>query len=123
MPKMPSFRKAVAAIADPLEAEIMNERIRQIHESRQFDDDKHHESGSKRVANRSKTMRVGEILFDNGRTASCVVRDLSKTGMRLTLTEAIKLPPMFRLRAPTLNFEGEVTLVWQDGEEFGVTFF
>ena len=100
----------------------MDERLRYLQENAKADDSKRRAFGPRRIKSREKTMRVGEITLETGRTVSCVVRDVSDTGMRLSLSEFSEVPDSFRLRAPTLEFDEVVLVVWRSGDEIGVSY-
>lgn len=84
------------------------------------------ESGSGvdgRVAPRHRVLIAGTIRYAGGiGTASCVVRNLSETGAKLTLSESLNLPTHFDLVIAQKNAVHRCELRWRRGEEAGVAF-
>ncbi|MFN3685304.1 PilZ domain-containing protein [Salinarimonas sp.] len=84
------------------------------------------ESGSGvdgRVAPRHRVLIAGTIRYAGGiGTASCVVRNLSETGAKLTLSESLNLPTHFDLAIAQKNAVHRCELRWRRGEEAGVAF-
>lgn len=72
---------------------------------------------------RQKTFLKGRILFNNGAsTMDCLVRDLSRFGARLALTETKALPECFDLHIPQKDATYRSTLRWRREDGVGVTF-
>ena len=84
------------------------------------------ESGSEadgRVAPRHRVLIAGAIRYAGGiGTASCVVRNLSETGAKLTLSESLTLPAHFDLVIAQRNAVHRCELRWRRGDEAGVAF-
>lgn len=84
------------------------------------------ESGSEaddRVAPRQRVLIAGTIRYTGGMGAvPCVVRNLSETGAKLTLSESVALPTHFDLVIAQKNVAHRCELRWRRGEEAGVAF-
>ncbi|MEO0399394.1 MAG: PilZ domain-containing protein [Pseudomonadota bacterium] len=122
MGKFLRFRKEAETTADPMEALVLKERLRML---KKINVTKRHANlmdGPRRVDDRKKTHRVGEIIMDDGHRLSCLVSDFSDSGMRLVMTEYGETPDNFRLRVPTLEFDRTVAVVWRTEDALGVTF-
>ena len=76
-----------------------------------------------RVASRHRVLIAGTIRYAGGIcTASCVVRNLSETGAKLTLSESLTLPTHFDLVIAQRNAVHRCELRWRRREEAGVAF-
>ncbi len=121
MPKLFRSKKKVDQSKDPLQDLILEERIRFLKSASpresNADDSKVYRSDQRR-----KEHRVATIVLGGGASLSCLVRDISDTGARLTLVEEAELPDMFQLRVPTLQIDRRVGLVWRRDYEVGVAF-
>lgn len=72
---------------------------------------------------RQRTFLKGRIIFNNGSsTMDCLVRDLSRFGARLALTETKTLPEVFELYIPQKDATYRSTLRWRRDDGVGVTF-
>lgn len=71
---------------------------------------------------RHATFRMGEIAISGSQTLTCVVRDLSNVGARITLEGAIGLPPKALFIVGQSGIRKQVRVVWQDGTEAGLQF-
>jgi hypothetical protein len=59
---------------------------------------------------------------DNRSPIKCVVRDVSRTGVRFSLPRPAEVPLEFTLRIPDHHAVASLRLVWSDGRDFGATF-
>lgn len=75
----------------------------------------------RRKSQRSSLKMLGEIAYDK-HSISVYVIDGAVGGLRLQLHDAVELPQKFRLTVPSLQFQNEVFLAWQDGTLAGVEF-
>lgn len=75
---------------------------------------------------RRRSLRIARIELGNGESVTCVVRDLSLAGAKLSVARRHRLPPRFQLTIPGNDLACddltcEVKLVWQRGDFAGVT--
>ncbi|MEM6413239.1 MAG: PilZ domain-containing protein [Pseudomonadota bacterium] len=115
------FRKP-ADTTDPMEALVLKERLRMLNKINGNISTGGSIDGPRRLGDRKKTHRVGEIVLDSDHTLSCLVTDFSDTGMRLLITEAGEAPDEFRLRVPTLQFDRSVTVMWRTEDALGISY-
>ncbi len=72
---------------------------------------------------RQRVFLKGRICFNHGSsTMDCLVRDLSSTGARITLSETATLPEVFDLYIPQKERTYRATLRWRRVDGVGVTF-
>ncbi|ACL57754.1 PilZ domain-containing protein [Methylobacterium nodulans] len=72
---------------------------------------------------RLRTFLKGRIVFNNGNASmDCLVRDLSATGARLTLSQTAVLPDAFDLLIPAKDKLYKATLRWRRSDSVGVAF-
>jgi hypothetical protein len=77
----------------------------------------------KRSAPRNRTFLNAKAIFNNRQsTLDCVVRDMSSTGARLELSEAIVLPDCFDLYVLRRDATYRARITWRHGGEIGVAF-
>ena len=75
----------------------------------------------KRSAPRMRSFLRGTVIFNNGQsTLDCLIRDISATGARLQLSEAVTLPHRFDLYVLQRRERMTVTVQWRRGDEVGV---
>ena len=78
---------------------------------------------NQRVAPRVRTLIAAKIVFNNGQiTLDCLIRNLSETGAKLTISDAVTVPDCFDLTIPQKNVTRRVRTAWRRGEEIGVRF-
>jgi hypothetical protein len=76
-----------------------------------------------RYAQRSRTFLKAEIDLNGGlSTLGCIVKDLSETGARISVSEGIALPETFRIHLPKPDRWVQATVRWRRGEYIGVHF-
>jgi hypothetical protein len=72
---------------------------------------------------RQRVFLKGRICFNHGSsTMDCLVRDLSSTGARISLSETATLPEVFDLYIPQKERTYRATLRWRRVDGIGVTF-
>ena len=76
-----------------------------------------------RNAQRSRTLLRGRIEFNDGTSSlDCLIRDLSETGARIDVSEAVTLPLAFRIFVPKHDRRYQATLRWHRNGQAGVEF-
>jgi PilZ domain len=76
-----------------------------------------------RQAPRLRSLIGARIVFNDGRsTADCLIRDLSQTGAKLTVSALIPLPDRFELIIPQKGITRRVRVAWRRAGEIGVRF-
>jgi hypothetical protein len=77
-----------------------------------------------RLAGRRRTrMRSGKILdAANAFVSDCLIHDRSATGLRLTLTRDVGLPPQFQVHDDETGAVELVATVWRRGATLGARF-
>lgn len=77
----------------------------------------------RRFAQRLRTYLWAKISFDASYcVVDCLVRDLSRNGAKLSLSETAILPGYFDLIVPQKGWKLRVELVWRDTDRVGVAF-
>lgn len=77
----------------------------------------------KRTTSRQRTLISGIISFNQRQsTMNCVVRNLSKTGARLSLDGPLTLPTTFQMALPERGRNYLAKVVWASPDAMGVTF-
>lgn len=73
---------------------------------------------------RTATLLAGTVTFGRGRTADCMVRDLSAAGARISCSAATagELPEEFELHLPSRGRAHRVKVRWRVDRELGVSF-
>lgn len=78
---------------------------------------------NKRISPRIRTFLKGQVVFNNRMsTMDCVIRNISGTGAKLQLTQAVTLPDQFELHIPQKGETSRVRIRWRRGDEIGVSF-
>lgn len=80
------------------------------------------EPAERRSEPRERVARVAELAIDGAPGMACILVDISKSGARLRLPEAMKLPSRFRLSVPSMSLDRECDLRWQRECDAGVKF-
>jgi len=76
-----------------------------------------------RSASRLRSFLKGRIRFNGGlRSLECLVRDISATGARLEISEAVSLPDRFELYLPHQAITHNASIEWRRGNQLGITF-
>jgi PilZ domain len=76
---------------------------------------------NKRIAPRSRALKTGTILFPNGiSTFACMVRDISSTGMQISIENAQGVPDEFTLLLDDGRRRVPCNVMWRKGARFGV---
>ena len=72
---------------------------------------------NQRIAPRLKSLIAARIVFNNGQsTLDCVIRNLSDTGAKLTVSAAVTLPDCFDLIISQKSVTRRGRIVWRRGE-------
>jgi hypothetical protein len=72
---------------------------------------------------RQRTFLKGRIVFNKGASSmDCLVRDMSASGARLSLSETTTLPDAFELYIPQKDKTYRSTLAWRRQDSVGITF-
>jgi hypothetical protein len=74
-----------------------------------------------RQAPRRRALKGASAVLPGGGIIDCVVKDLSDTGARLQVVNALSLPERFELHIPGAK-SIQVTVVWRKGRMIGVRF-
>ena len=76
-----------------------------------------------RQAPRLRALIGARIMFNNGQaTLDCLIRDVSETGAKLTVSALIPLPDRFDLIIPQKGVTRRVRVAWRRATEIGVRF-
>jgi hypothetical protein len=76
-----------------------------------------------RTDQRRKVLKGAIASFNQGHsTLSCLVRDLSETGCRISAEGAVSIPDTFSLFVELDGLSAECEVTWRDGSEAGVRF-
>jgi hypothetical protein len=78
----------------------------------------------KRIESRERAFVPGRIAVSpSGEERWCTVKDLSRTGARLSFIKASSIPAdSFRLEIPSAGKAYEADIMWLRGREIGVAF-
>jgi PilZ domain-containing protein len=72
---------------------------------------------------RARTFLKAEISFHNNPSRlSCIVKDMSGTGARISISENVPLPATFNLYLPKQHQPVEAHIQWRRGDMIGVRF-
>ncbi len=76
-----------------------------------------------RRSERVRSLLRAQIIFNNRMsTVDCIIKNLSKTGAKLVLNDALSVPSEFELYVPQKSHSYRARLVWRDREAMGVEF-
>jgi PilZ domain len=76
-----------------------------------------------RVAVRERLFVTARISYANGAISSpCTVTQLSPTGARINVADALSLPEIFDISIPQRNFSCRARLVWREQSKAGIEF-
>jgi len=77
----------------------------------------------RRASRRQKSFLRGIVYFDKRRTQmACMVRDLSESGARIVLSQAIALPDIIELQIPQREEMVSARVQWRLADEIGLAF-
>jgi hypothetical protein len=77
----------------------------------------------RRASRRQKSFLRGVVYFDKRRTQmACMVRDLSDSGARIVLSQAIALPDLIELQIPQREEMVSARIQWRRADEIGLAF-
>jgi hypothetical protein len=80
-------------------------------------------TADKRATPRMRSFLKGKAIFNNRQsTLDCLVRDISATGARLEVSNAVLLPELFDLYVPQKDTTYRVRITWRAEGEIGVEF-
>ena len=80
-------------------------------------------TADKRATPRMRSFLKGKAIFNNRQsTLDCLVRDISATGARLEVSNAVLLPELFDLYVPQKDTTYRVRITWRAAGEIGVEF-
>ena len=80
-------------------------------------------SSDKRIEPRDRAFVPGRIPAAAGEERWCTVKDLSRTGARLSFIKPQNIPAdSFRLEIPSAGKAYEAEIMWHRGREIGVAF-
>ncbi|WP_430911797.1 PilZ domain-containing protein [Methylobacterium sp. sgz302541] len=80
-------------------------------------------SAEYRIETRQRVFLKGRIVFNNGASSmDCLVRDMSATGARVSLSETTILPEVFDLYIAQKDRTYRCKLAWRREDGVGVTF-
>src|SRR5215204_2308276 len=76
-----------------------------------------------RSSPRQRSLMGAVLSFHNGRsTLDCLVRNISDSGARLSVSPSVSLPQTLELLIPQKGMTREARLVWRSENEVGVAF-
>lgn len=76
-----------------------------------------------RTAERQPTFKIAFVRYAGCKgEVACLVRDMSQSGARISLNEAIGLPEEVRLFIPQLTLKLDAEVRWQRGGDVGLEF-
>lgn len=76
-----------------------------------------------RASDRTRTFLKAVIEFNHGASRlDCVVKNMSRSGARIEITDAIGLPNEFNLRIPHRNETYRSQMIWREKGAIGVRF-
>ena len=76
-----------------------------------------------RATLRSRTFLPAQIeIYDSGVRLECVIKDLSDTGARLSVSDAVAVPRSFRIHIPKLKRSMRASIQWRRGDLIGIEF-
>jgi hypothetical protein len=76
-----------------------------------------------RRTQRRRALLGATITFNHGNsTVECLIRDISDSGARLAVPEAVTLPAAFELSIPRKNKRRPVQMLWRRADVVGVRF-
>ena len=80
-------------------------------------------SADKRIESRERAFVPGRIAGPFAEERWCTVKDLSRTGARLSFIKPQNIPnDSFRLEIPSTGKAYEADIMWHRGREIGVAF-
>ncbi|MEO0637783.1 MAG: PilZ domain-containing protein [Pseudomonadota bacterium] len=76
-----------------------------------------------RSSERMRTRRPGRIVWDNAsRTINCTIKDMSRTGAQIELTDMAAVPETFDLQLPPAKELRPAQIMRRSGKVFGIMF-
>ncbi len=81
------------------------------------------EAQNLRSSDRIRAFLRAQIIFNNRMsTIDCIVKNISPTGARIALNDALTVPTEFELYIPQRGRSHHARLVWRDKDAIGVDF-
>ena len=72
---------------------------------------------------RRRVLKGATVAYNNRHcTISCMIRDISSGGARLSATSSVDIPDTFELIVELDGIEAECEVVWRYGKDIGVRF-
>jgi hypothetical protein len=81
------------------------------------------EQAQRRESERHRCYIGGQVRYSDGRTIiDCMIKDMSATGAKLSMSNTAAVPANFELFIPSKNKSIRSVAVWRNHEEVGVQF-
>jgi len=72
---------------------------------------------------RAKSILQGRVLYNRRRSSiDCIIRDISKDGARLNISDAVTIPVHIELYIPNRDEYRKADIQWRQGQELGISF-
>ena len=81
-----------------------------------------HRRHDKRVAERVDTFKMTELKLDGRSKIRCLIKNISRTGAKISCEGSASLPDRIKLFLPTTFEFVDAEVVWRDGKDIGVRF-
>jgi hypothetical protein len=79
--------------------------------------------GEKRNIVRQKSFLRGRLYFNRGHASvDCLIRDISKQGARVVVSDALNLPAVVDLHIPQKERTLKARVLWRHGNAIGLSF-
>ena len=75
---------------------------------------------NKRQADRIDSLFSGAVTAEGLFYSHCVIKDVSTTGMRITMSDDVELPDVFEIKVATVDNPMRVRVAWRRGCDMGV---
>ena len=77
----------------------------------------------KRSHDRIRSFLRAQIIFNNQMTTiDCIIKNISATGARIALNDALAVPTEFEIYIPQRRSSHHARLIWRDKDSIGVDF-
>ncbi|MFN0023140.1 MAG: PilZ domain-containing protein [Parvularculaceae bacterium] len=77
---------------------------------------------AKRISERARAFKFAIVRFGRDAEMTCIIRNLSASGVGVTLDSVVALPQTILLIVPQYSINMLATVRWQRGREAGVQF-
>ena len=99
----------------------VNLRLKKMKRQKSTGTDRSEQNKSKRLDQRQSAFRAADLVLGEDRApVSCLVKDISKTGMRLIYDSPHELPKQIKVVLHHPSEELYCEVVWQRGKEIGL---